>query len=75
MFLRLDELWEPHWNVRRKELELNHHENMGTVNALVDVSTLLTNAPYPLNLERTHHTHDNKAPKGIVLYNGLNKDR
>ena len=45
------------------------------MNALVDVSTLLTNAPYLLNLERTHHTHDSKALEDIVLHNGLDKDR
>lgn len=58
-----------------KKLELIHRGNVGTVNALVGASTLLTNAPYLLNLERTHHNHDSRALKEVVLHNGLDKDR
>ena len=35
--------------------------------------TVLTDAPYLLNLECNHYTNNSKALKEIVLYNGLEK--
>ncbi|KAL8473560.1 hypothetical protein ACS0TY_030405 [Phlomoides rotata] len=42
----------------------DHHKKAGAMNALVRVSTVLTNAPYILNLDCDHYINNSKAIKG-----------
>ena len=39
---------------REKRHGFNYHENVSVVNALIRVSTVLTNAPHLLNLDCNH---------------------
>lgn len=60
---------------RENKLERNHHENVGAVNALAKAFSVPTNELNLLNLERDHHTNNNKALKEILLYNVLEDDK
>ncbi|KAF6136720.1 hypothetical protein GIB67_018723 [Kingdonia uniflora] len=46
---------------REKRPEDNHHKKASTMNALVRVSAVLTNAPYLLNLDCNHYINNSKA--------------
>ncbi|GKV33318.1 hypothetical protein SLEP1_g41843 [Rubroshorea leprosula] len=53
---------------REKRPGLNHHRKAGAMNALVRVSVVLTNAPYPLNLDCDHYINNSKALREAMCF-------
>ena len=52
----------------------SREKKAGVVNALVRVSTVLTDVPYMLNLDCDHYINDGKALRERVFHVGLKKD-
>ena len=52
----------------------SREKKAGVVNALVRVSTVLTDVPYMLNLYCDHYINDGKALRERVFHVGLKKD-
>ncbi|WVZ22624.1 hypothetical protein V8G54_001168 [Vigna mungo] len=53
---------------REKRLGYNHHKKVGAMNALVRVSTVLSNAPFMLNLDCDHYINNSKAIREAMCF-------
>ncbi|CAA2974880.1 Cellulose synthase A catalytic subunit 8 [UDP-forming] [Olea europaea subsp. europaea] len=53
---------------REKRPRYQHHKKAGADNALVRVSTVLTNAPYILNLDSDHYVNNSKVIREAMCF-------
>lgn len=53
---------------REKRPGFNHHKKAGAMNALIRVSSVLTNAPYLLNLDCDHYINNSRALREAMCF-------
>ncbi|XP_061365416.1 probable cellulose synthase A catalytic subunit 3 [UDP-forming] [Gastrolobium bilobum] len=53
---------------REKRPKFNHHRKAGALNALVRVSSVLSNAPFVLNLDFDHYINNSKAIREAMCF-------
>ncbi|XP_025981868.1 cellulose synthase A catalytic subunit 5 [UDP-forming] [Glycine max] len=53
---------------REKRAKYHHHKKGGAMNALVRVSTIISNAPYVLNVDCDHYINNSKALREAMCF-------